>query len=149
MGEQFMLYLHPAVQLASTMLAIYVIYTGIHRFRSLHLHTRTIFNWKRHVWLGMLVLLLWSIGLIAGFVVTRNVWYTNYITGAHAKVAVLMCPLIAFGFATGFYLNRFKKKRKLLPLLHGLNNTCLFLLAMYQVYSGWLVMQKFVLESTV
>jgi hypothetical protein len=144
-----MLYLHPAVQFASTMLALYVIYSGVQRFRSLHLHTRASFAWKRHVWMGMLVLLLWSIGLIGGFVVTRNVWYTNFITGVHAKVAVGMCPLIVVGFATGFYLNRFKKKRKLLPLIHGLNNACLFLLAMYQVYSGWLVMQKFVLESAV
>ena len=85
------------------MLAIYVIYTGIHRFRSLHLHTKTTFYWKRHTWLGMLVLVLWSVGLVGGFVVTRNVWYTNYITGTHAKVAVVMCPLIVFGFATGFY----------------------------------------------
>jgi len=58
-----------------------------------------------------------------------------------------MCPLIVVGFSTGYYLYRFKKKRILLPLIHGLNNTILFLLAIYQVYSGWQVLQKFVLES--
>jgi hypothetical protein len=142
-----MLYLHPAVQFAATMLALYVIYTGLQRFRSLHLHARALFNWKRHVSLGMLVLLLWSMGLIGGFVVTRNVWYTNFITGLHADVALMMCPLIVVGFSTGYYLYRFKKKRILLPLIHGLNNTILFLLAIYQVYSGWQVLQKFVLES--
>lgn len=142
-----MLYLHPAVQFASTVLAIYVIYTGIQRFRSHHLHTRAAFNWKRHVSLGIVVLLLWSIGLGGGFVVTRNVWYTTFITGLHAKIAVAMCPLIVIGFATGFYMNRAKKKRILLPLMHGLNNTILFILAIYQLYSGWQVLQKFVLQS--
>lgn len=142
-----MLYLHPVIQFVSTMLALYVIYTGIQRFRSLHLHTRTAFSWKWHVSLGILVLLLWSMGLVGGFVVTRNVWYTNFITGLHANVAVVMCPLIVFGFVTGFYMNRVKKKRILLPLIHGLNNTFLFLLAIHQIYSGWLVMQKFVLDS--
>lgn len=142
-----MLYLHPVVQFVSTMLALYVIYTGIQRFRSLHLHTRTAFSWKWHVSLGILVLLLWSIGLVGGFVVTHNFWYTNFITGLHANVAVVMCPLIVFGFVTGFYMNRVKKKRILLPLIHGLNNAFLFLLAIHQIYSGWLVMQKFVLDS--
>lgn len=144
-----MLYLHPAVQFVSTVLATYVIYTGIQRIRSLHLRTRTTFNWKRHVLFGMLVLLLWSVGFAGGFFVTRNVWYSNFITGLHASVAVVMCPLIAIGFVTGFYMNRVKKKRILLPLIHGANNTILFLLAVYQVYSGWLVMQKFVLDSAV
>lgn len=142
-----MLYLHPAIQFMSTMLAIYVIYTGIQRFRMLHLHMRAAFIWKRHVSLGTVVLLLWSMGLIGGFVITRNVWYTNFITGLHAKVAVVMCPLIAICFATGSYMNRVKKKRILLPLIHGINNTILFTLAIYQVYNGWQVMQKFVLES--
>ena len=97
--------------------------------------------------MGSVVMLLWSIGLIGGFVVTRNVWYTNFITGLHAKIAVVMSPLIVIGLFTGFYLNRFKKKRKLLPLIHGFNNTFLLLLAIYQIYSGWQAMQKFVLES--
>ena len=142
-----MLYIHPAVQFASTMLAIYVIHSGVQRFRTLHLNKRAAFKWKRHVSLGMIVLLLWVMGLIGGFVVTRNVWYTNYITGLHARVAVVMCPLIVIGFVTGFYMNRVKKKRTLLPLIHGANNSILFLLAMYQIYSGWQVLQKFVLES--
>jgi hypothetical protein len=97
--------------------------------------------------MGSVAMLLWSIGLIGGFVVTRNVWYTNFITGLHAKVAVVMCPLIVIGFATGFHMNRVRKKRFLLPLIHGLNNTFLLLLAIYQIYSGWQAMQKFVLES--
>jgi len=142
-----MLYLHPAVQFISTVLAIYMTYTGIQRFRLLHLHTRATFQWKRHVSLGTMVLLLWSIGLVGGFVVTRNVWYTNFIMGLHAKIAVVMCPLIVVGFATGFYMNQIRKKRILLPLIHGANNTCLFLLAIYQTYSGWQVIQKFIIES--
>ena len=142
-----MLYLHPAVQFVATMLAMYVIYTGIQRFRLLHLRTRVTFGWKRHVSLGAVVLLLWSIGLAGGFVVTRNFWYTNFITGLHAKTAVAMCPLIVVGFVTGFHMNRVKKKRFFLPLIHGANNTVLLLLSIYQVYSGWQVMQKFVLES--
>ena len=142
-----MLFLHPTAQFITTILAIYVFYTGIQRFRMLHLHTRVTFQWKRHVALGKVVMLLWSIGLIGGFVVTRNVWYTSFITGLHARVAVVMCPLIVVGLVTGFYLNRVRKYRFLLPLIHGVNNTILFLLAIYQLYSGWQAMQKFVLES--
>jgi len=142
-----MLYLHPVVQFLATVLAMYVIYTGLQRFRSLHLHTKATFNWKRHVSLGIPVLLLWLIGLVGGFVVTRNVWYTNFITGYHAKAAVVMCPLIVIGMVTGFYMNRVKKRRSLLPLIHGLNNTMLLLLAIYQTYSGWQVLQKFVIGS--
>jgi tellurite resistance protein TehA-like permease len=129
------------------MLAIYVIYTGMQRFRFLHLHIKAKFAWKQHVSLGTVALLLWSIGLAGGFVITRNVWYTNFITGLHAKVAVAMCPLIVVGFATGIYMNRVRKKRVVLPLVHGINNTILFLLAICQIYSGWQVMQKFVIES--
>ena len=147
MVEQAMLFLHPTAQFVSTILAIYVIYTGIQRFRMHHLHTRVTFHWKRHVSLGIVVLLLWVIGLVGGFMVTRSFWYTTFITGLHAKIAVVMCPLIGIGFATGFYMNRVKKKRMLLPLIHGGNNTILFLLAIYQIYIGWQVLQKFVLES--
>jgi len=147
MVEYSMLYLHPTVQFAATILAIYVIYTGLQRFRMLHLRNRAAFSWKLHVSMGSAVILLWSIGLVGGFVVTRDVWYTNFITGLHAKIAVVMCPLIVIGFATGFHMNRVKRKRILLPLIHGFNNTILFFLAIYQIYSGWQVMQKFVLES--
>ena len=142
-----MLYLHPTVQFIATVLALYVIYTGMQRFRLRHLHMRATFHWKRHVLLGTMVLLLCDIGLVGGLVVTRNVWYTNFIMGLHARVAVMMCPLIVIGFATGFYMNRARKKRLLLPLIHGVNNTLLFLLAIYQLFSGWYVMQKFVIES--
>lgn len=145
--RSMLLYLHPAVQFTATILATYVIYTGIQRFRMLHFRNRTAFPWKRHVSRGSLVLLLWSIGLIGGFVVTRNAWYTNFITGLHARVAVVMCPLIVIGMVTGFYMNRVKKRRSLLPLIHGLNNTMLLLLAIYQTYSGWQVLQKFVIGS--
>ena len=142
------LYLHPAVQFVASGLAIYVLFTGMQRFRRLHLHHKAAFNWKRHVLLGWVALLLWSIGLIGGFVVTRDVWYTNFITGLHAKVGVAMGPLLAIGFGTGLYMHRVKRKRTLLPLIHGANNTLLCLLAAYQVYSGWPVMQKFVLDSS-
>ncbi len=37
-----------------------------------------------------------------------------------------------------------KKRRKVLPLIHGVNNLVLVLLALFQVYNGWHVINAFV-----
>ena len=143
-----MLYLHPITQCLATILAIYAIYSGIQRFRSAHLHAKTLFKWKRHVWIGILVMVLWPLGFAGGFIITRNFWYTNFITGAHANIGVVMCPMIVVGLLSGIYMNRVKKKRTVLPLIHGVNNALLFLLALFQVYSGWQVLQRLVVGAT-
>ena len=53
-------------------------------------------------------------------------WRGFLITGGHGKVALVMAPLILFGFASGLYMNIKKKQRRVLPLLHGMNNLVRF-----------------------
>jgi uncharacterized membrane protein len=56
-----------------------------------------------------------------------------------------MTPFIIFGAASGLYMNRKKKKRKALPIIHGLSNLVILILALTQVATGWRVYMQFVL----
>ena len=67
------------------------------------------------------------------------------IGGYHAKVGLAMLPFLAFGLITGLYLDRVKKKRKVLPFLHGLNNLTLLVLALVQAWLGMGLYKHFVL----
>ena len=87
-----LLVIHPIIQLSAVVLTLYVFCLGVQRFRSLQLHQKTLFRWKRHVLLG--------------------------------KIA---------------------KKRTALPLIHGLSNLVLLILALTQVVTGWRVYMLLVL----
>jgi hypothetical protein len=134
---------HPAWQFLVTLLAFYVLYLGFARFRILHLGHKTDFKWKRHVNLGYIVLGGWLLGGIGGFALSAVTWPGWLITGWHGYVGVLMTPFLVFGIISGMYMDRKKKKRKLLPLLHGLNNLFLLLLALLQAWTGYWVSQMF------
>ena len=140
-----MLWFHPLLQLAAILLSLYVLRLGIARFQSHHLHRRQPFAWKRHVRTGEVVFVLWLLGLIGGFILVRFTWHAAFITGMHARIAVLMLPLIVIGLASGLYLDRYKKRRRLLPLFHGVNNLVLVLLAVTQICYGFGVIWIFVL----
>ena len=51
-----MLIIHPLIQLAATLLALYVLLLGVARFRQLHMRQKTLFQWQRHVRLGTIAL---------------------------------------------------------------------------------------------
>ena len=140
-----MLAFHPIVQLLTILLAAYAFCLGVQRFRFLHLHRKTAFKWKRHVALGEIALGTLLSGMLGGMAMVYLYWRGFFITGGHGKVALVMTPLIIFGFASGLYMNIKKKQRTVLPLLHGLNNLVLLILALTQIYSGWWVYQTFVL----
>ena len=140
-----MLLIHPLIQLAATLVAFYVFLTGLQRYRMLHLGKKTTFPWRRHVLMGAGVILIWFGGLIGGVLMVKQYWYAYFITGVHGKIGLLMLPFMAFGMVSGLYMNRVRKKRKILPRLHALNNTILLLLAVSQVFSGWHVYRVFVL----
>jgi len=131
-----MLWFHPLLQLAAILLSFYVLKLGIARFKSQHLKQRQPFDWKLHVRLGEVVLAIWSLGLVGGFVLVRYTWHAAFITGMHARIAVLMVPLIIIGLVSGIYLDRYKKRRLMLPFIHGLNNLFLVLLAVAQIFYG-------------
>jgi hypothetical protein len=140
-----MLNIHPIIQASATLLSLYVLYLGLMRFRFLHLKHKTAFNWQRHVRLGEIVIPLWLVGLVGGLIMTRLTWPAFLITGIHAFVGLSMAPFLIFGLMSGLYMNRVKKKRTWLPLIHGMNNLLVVILALTQSWTGYQVYRMFVL----
>jgi hypothetical protein len=132
-----MFVIHPIIQSLAILLGIYVLYLGTGRFRFLHLHQKTVFPWKRHVVLGIICLIAWLGGMLGGMLVVRRAWGVMLQSGPHAQFALCMVPLILFGLISGLFMNSRKKKRTVLPLLHGINNVLLLILALNQARTGW------------
>ena len=138
-------YIHPALQIIATFFALSALYLGFQRFRFLHLKQKSNFKWKLHIIIGQIALEEWIIGMIVGAGIVRYSWHGLFITGGHAKVAMLMVPFILFGLSSGVYMNMKKAKRKVLPLLHGINNFIILILAFCQFFIGIGVFKEFVL----
>ncbi len=139
------LFIHPIIQFSATLLALYVFYLGVQRFRFLHMNQKTVFKWKRHVALGKMALGVWLVGMVSGMTMVYLYWHGFLITGAHGKVALVLLPLVIFGLVSGLYMDRNKKKRGVFPLIHGLNNLVVLILAVAQAISGLWVFNAFVL----
>ena len=140
-----MLYIHPIIQITLICLYCWVLILGIQRFRALHLKHKTRFKWKQHVSLGKIVLPLIFLAMLLGLLVAKISWRAFLITGSHGKFGILIGILVIFGFFSGFVMDRTKKKRKWLPLLHGINNLAVLGLAVYQIISGIAVYRMFIL----
>lgn len=127
------------------MLALFVFYQGVQRFRFLHLNQKAAFGWKRHVVLGEIALGMWLAGTVGGATTVYVYWRGFFITGTHGKVALAMVPFIIFGLASGLYMNYKRRGRKVLPFIHGVSNLVALILACVQVATGWGVYRMFVL----
>ena len=139
-----MLMIHPILQLIVTILSLVVLQQGIQRFRFQHLKQKSTFKWKRHVSMGTGILVLWLVGFAGGLMIVKNYWYTVFITGLHGNVGVTMVPFLLVGIVSGWIMHVKKRRRRILPLIHGANNLILLWLAFLQIYSGWQVLQAFV-----
>ena len=140
-----MLVAHPIFQCLAMLLALYVFVLGLQRFRFLHLHHKTAFHWSQHVAFGEIALIALLAGMAGGIWVVYVTWHGLFITGTHGMVAVVMTPLIIFGFLSGLYMNHKKGKRRILPFIHGLNNLVVLTMAISQIISGLWVYRVFVL----
>lgn len=60
----------------------------------------------------------------------------TYITGLHAGLAWSITGLATLGLVTGYIMNRYKRKRKILPLIHGTINVLLIILIAVECYTG-------------
>jgi len=140
-----MLVIHPIIQILALLLILYVFYLGLKRFRFLHLHQKTAFQWRRHVALGEIALGVLLAGMLGGIAIVYISWHGLFITGIHGKVALVMAPFIIFGLVSGLYMNHKKKQRKILPFIHGLNNLVVLIMAIGQIISGLWVYRAFVL----
>ena len=95
--------------------------------------------------LGEIALGVLLASMAGGIIIVYSTWHGFFITGIHGMVALIMAPLIIFGFISGLYMNHAKKKRRILPFIHGLNNLVILLMAISQIISGWWVYRVFVL----
>ena len=129
-------YIHPLIQVAATLAALYLLYLGSFRFRSLHLGQRVSFNRKRHIGLGRPVLIVMTLGALGGLLFVRWAWRGWLITGPHGIIGLAAVPLILFGLISGWQMAAKPKARKTLPLLHGLVNTAVVIIALIQFYLG-------------
>jgi nitric oxide reductase large subunit len=139
------LVIHPIIQLSALLLALYVFYLGIQRFQFFHLHQKAVFRWKRHVALGEIALGVLLAGMLGGLAMVYVYWHGFLITGIHGKFALVMVPFIIFGLVSGLYMNHKKRKRRILPFVHGLNNLVVLIMAIGQIISGLWVYRAFVL----
>lgn len=140
-----MFLIHPIFQSVGILIALYVMKLGISRFRMIHLKKKTAFNWKQHVRFGIIVTTVWIIGILGGLYIVKTSWYGLLITGYHAKIGLFMIPFILFAIGSGIYMDRKKKKRTVLPLIHAILNAVMLFLALLQIYTGIGVYRTYVL----
>jgi len=134
------LLIHPVLQLLATLAALYALWLGWSRFRSLHLGAAVRFQRPRHILAGKAALILLLLGLASGLVTVRLAMGGWLVSETHGPVGLACLPLILLGLASGLYLQRRPAPRRLLPLAHGLNNLVLLGLALWQAFTGlgWL-----------
>ena len=141
-----MLWIHPLIALTAGAAAVYVLYLGFVRFQALHLGKKGVqFLWKRHVGLGALAIAGWTASLLFGLGGAWYGWNAVLITGQHHLTALVMVPLMLFGYLSGRIMDKTKKRRRHLPLAHGLCNALLVILAVYQAVSGAELVTAFLL----
>lgn len=95
--------------------------------------------------LGEIALGVLLAGMVGGIAIVYISWHGLFITGIHGKVALVMAPFIIFGLISGLYMNHKKRKRRILPFLHGLNNLVILIMALSQIITGFRVYRAFVL----
>ncbi len=142
-----MFLIHPVLQGCAILLSLYVAALGIQRFLALHLKQKRRFLWKRHVTLGLITMVVWLAGIVGGVSAVRFFWHGFLLTGQHGITGLILIPFIIFGIISGLYMNRKKRKRLALPLLHGINNIFVILLTLSQIYTGLGVYSAFVLGN--
>lgn len=140
--ETFLLWLHPTVQVFALLIGLYAMWQGIQRVEMVYMKKKIIFPWKSHVHLGSLAMILWLFGGL-GFYTTHTIFGGTHITGSHAYVAWIIFAFCIFGLANGYIMNKYKKKRKWLPIVHGVANAILIILVLYECYTGILLWNAF------
>lgn len=134
-----MLWLHPIIQLFATMMAFYVLFLAWPRFKTVHLGKKGKFEWKKHVFWGRVIIIVWFGGLVLGKVAVQSNWGTSPLFLTHSQGAMIMLPFMVVAYLTGSIMDRKKTKRFWLPVVHGVNNIIMLGLALYQFYTGYFI----------
>jgi hypothetical protein len=133
---------HPVLMALTLLLALWVAWQGVNRARFSLLKQKVAFNWKGHTRYGLVVMGLWLAGAVGGSIVTDMLHGIPDAYELHEGTASVMLALIAFGGLSGLYMDRKKAKRKLLPILHGVANMLLVLLALAQLVTGLVIVGR-------
>ena len=136
MNPHDLIIVHPAWQVAFTLLGLYVAWLGIKRLGSLHFGLQATFPRPRHILLGKIALVGLILGTAGGAIMARLMWHGWLVTGAHAWLGVAVACLALVGLGTGMVLERRPKGRNALPLLHGMVNLGLLALCLVNFYFG-------------
>lgn len=137
-----LLWLHPLMQICAAVLGVWAMWQGFKRAQMLYGKKKVLFPWKQHVRLGTWALVLWILGAL-GFYVTLDLFGSTHITGLHAELAWPIIGLSFLGLITGYVMNRYKKKRTVLPIVHGVLNVILLILVAVECYTGVGVWENF------
>jgi len=130
----FLLWMHPLMQAGAALIGFWAMWQGFKRVQML-LGKKIIFPWKQHVKLGTWALCLWTLGALA-FYTTHAVFGYAHITGLHAYLTWPIIGLSLFALASGYVMDRYKKKRKWLPIFHGISNSILVCLVLLECWTG-------------
>ncbi len=141
-----MLWIHPVLQALVTLVAFYVLFLGVQRFRRAHLGHKVPFAWKRHVFLGRSVIIGWILGLVLGKAAVYYELGMMEMFQVHSQWSMIMTVFMLVSYATGSALDRRPKKRVALPLIHACSGAVLLGIALYQAYTGWLIIDNFILR---
>jgi hypothetical protein len=141
-----LLWVHPFWQIAAMVLGFYVLYLGWARFAAVNLGRKTLFQWKRHVYLGKVALYMWLYGAMVGIAAAWVQWRSLGVTGIHFWIGGAIVLLSLFGYWSGLRMDTVKKRRKGLPILHGANNLLLLLLTLISIATGTEVIFRMILR---
>ena len=130
----FLIWSHPIVQVVAVFLGAFAMAQGVKSFASRY-GKKYLFQWKNHVKIGAIALVLWIFGL-TGFCVMHIVFEATYVTGIHANIAWAIAGLSVFGLISGYILDKVKNQYRKLVLIHGICNTVLFVLVLINFYNG-------------
>ncbi len=136
------MYFHPVWQMAASLIALYALWLGWARVRSLHLGRAASFKRRRHIIWGQTAIYAWLAGVAGGMIQAHEYWNGWLKTGGHAWVGMIMTALMAWGLASGLYMARRPERRTVLPLLHGIGNAGLVGLALVQFFSGRTLLEQ-------
>lgn len=139
--SETLVWLHPLMQVIAVLIGLWAMWQGWKRV-AMQQGKKIIFPWRQHVRLGALALILWTLGAL-GFYVTLDLFGSTHITGLHADLAWYIILLSLFGLATGYVMDRYKKKRKWLPIVHGVANVVLLALVLMECWTGYGLLGQF------
>jgi uncharacterized membrane protein YozB (DUF420 family) len=139
------LWVHPFWQVAAILLGWYVFYLGWARFAAVNLGRKKPFLWKRHVAVGKAALYMWIYGAVVGAAAAWVQWRNFGVTGIHFWLGTAVVLLGLFGYWSGLRMDTHKKRRRVLPILHGANNLLLLLLTLVSIVTGTKVLFRMIL----